>query len=581
MALEIKTNGQNVVLRNLQEQVQKNKEDIAKHYEIDRALSNLGIKIVGQVESGSNLPDPLTYPGEYGDTYAVGVKADVEAGISTYVYYVFTRPDLNAGIDTNQWLDVGPISIVGPEGPQGPKGEKGDTGTSSKWITGLGLPTTGNNGDMFLNSRTGDIYHYVNNKWIYVNNSKGPQGPIGEQGRVGPIGPAGVQGPKGPQGDPAGLVNIVGVLSTTDLLPLPSTLNNLKSAYLIGSEPPYRLYIQIGNSSADAIWTDVGLFNTPYLDAIDIGAGISSDATEGSISQYNIDLILNNKDRVKILLFGEYYSLADDRQESEDVLIFSHVGMTNDVNYVKTLLIALDENRWFLDGTAVGVGETIYLEVESLDPGYTEVELDAEQTKIIRKYKGRVNFKINNMDTYTVYMPMTGSDISDADDYTEKQYNYELVSHMINARIILSIYDSDPSADTILGDLDIQSLHTYITTTAVNLIFNKESTNRSGKFCFTITAYNTSLMENIQNGYYPDAQRFISNECINNAMFPATGEYTSSGTRYLVYGLKYRSSNGILDIYMIDGSGTFATAQIGRADLQTYLSFGDIAQRYN
>lgn len=34
-------------LRNLEEQVLKNKEDIAAHYNIDRVLANFGIRIVG------------------------------------------------------------------------------------------------------------------------------------------------------------------------------------------------------------------------------------------------------------------------------------------------------------------------------------------------------------------------------------------------------------------------------------------------------------------------------------------------------------------------------------------------------
>lgn len=279
-----------MTLRNLQEQVQKNKEDIAKHYEIDRALSNLGIKIVGQVETASELPDPLTYPGEYGDAYAVGVKTEVEEGTSTYSYYVFTRPDANAGIDTNQWLDVGKISIIGPEGPEGPQGPKGEPGTNNNWYTGLQYPLTAKEGDMFLNNRSGDIYQFKNGKWEYIRNSTGPQGPIGQTGMTGAQGPAGVQGPKGAQGDPAGIVKIIGVLENTSILPLPSTLNDMKAAYLVGTATPYRLYIQVGTTSANAVWTDVGLFNTPYLDAIDIGAGLSSDAIGGELSQYQLDL---------------------------------------------------------------------------------------------------------------------------------------------------------------------------------------------------------------------------------------------------------------------------------------------------
>lgn len=176
-------------LRNLEEQVLKNKEDIARHYEIDRALANLGIKVVGQVTSADDLPDPTTYTGSYGDAYAVGNKEEVDAGTSTYVYYVYTRPDPNAGIYENQWLDVGKISIEGPQGPQGPQGEQGPAGESTKWYVGISAPaeTEGyNEGDMFLNMTTtgptGYVYRFDGNGWFAVGSIRGPQGIQGRQG---------------------------------------------------------------------------------------------------------------------------------------------------------------------------------------------------------------------------------------------------------------------------------------------------------------------------------------------------------------------------------------------------------------
>jgi hypothetical protein len=38
---------ENSTFRNLEEQVQKNKEDIAKHYAVDRVLADFGIKVIG------------------------------------------------------------------------------------------------------------------------------------------------------------------------------------------------------------------------------------------------------------------------------------------------------------------------------------------------------------------------------------------------------------------------------------------------------------------------------------------------------------------------------------------------------
>lgn len=96
----------------LEDTVRQLVEDVSKHYEIDRTLANFGIKIVGVVPTRQDLPEPETYPGQYGDAYAVGDTAAVEAGTASYDYYIFTRPtNLNP---VNSWLDVGELAIRGP-----------------------------------------------------------------------------------------------------------------------------------------------------------------------------------------------------------------------------------------------------------------------------------------------------------------------------------------------------------------------------------------------------------------------------------------------------------------------------------
>ena len=94
-------------LRNLEEQVLKNKEDIAAHYNMDRVLANFGIRVIGQVASVEELPAPETFTGEYGDAYAVGAA-------EPYTFYIWTRADINAGHPTDYWFDVGRLAIVGP-----------------------------------------------------------------------------------------------------------------------------------------------------------------------------------------------------------------------------------------------------------------------------------------------------------------------------------------------------------------------------------------------------------------------------------------------------------------------------------
>ena len=260
------TNKDNITLRNLEEQVQKNKEDIARHYEIDRAESNLGIKIIGQVSTAEELPDPLTYTGEYGDTYAVGYKAAVDAGTASYDYWVFTRPTPNTGVFENQWLNVGKISIVGPKGDTGKTGPQGETGKSTKWYTGAYFPSTGEltTGDMYLNNQGAVFQYNEETGWQSVTNIQGPIGQTGKAGERGEKGDKGDQGIPGPVGPAGGFINIYGILSNESQLPTPQSLNNLTAAYLVGDSNPRTLWIQVSSNGtvANAMWREAGPFNT-------------------------------------------------------------------------------------------------------------------------------------------------------------------------------------------------------------------------------------------------------------------------------------------------------------------------------
>ena len=46
--------------RNLEEQVRKNQADILYMLEEEGTLNSFGIKVVGQIESAADLPDPAT-----------------------------------------------------------------------------------------------------------------------------------------------------------------------------------------------------------------------------------------------------------------------------------------------------------------------------------------------------------------------------------------------------------------------------------------------------------------------------------------------------------------------------------------
>lgn len=187
---------------NLEQQVQKNKEDILRHYQIERVIADWGIRIIGRMDEWETPP---TQSYEYGDAFAVGPEG------GPFVFYIYTRGN------PDYWFDYGAISIVGPQGPAGeglpgPRGARG-----SKWYIGNNQPTGTEirEGDMWLQSSTGNIYIFTisgSQNWSYAGNIIGPQGIPGPEGKQGPQGPRGLQGPQGKDGNPSPIIDIIGEL---------------------------------------------------------------------------------------------------------------------------------------------------------------------------------------------------------------------------------------------------------------------------------------------------------------------------------------------------------------------------------
>lgn len=245
--------------RNLEEQVRKNKEDIATHYNVDRVLAEFGIRVLGQKENEDLLPDPATYEGQYGDAYAVGVAAP-------YSFYIWTRANPNDGHPTDYWFDIGQFAIIGPQGPIGLTGPQGPQGTrGSIWASGSGAPSSISGyqvNDKYLNSNNGDVYTLASIsgtlRWVLSSNIIGPQGIQGFTGPQGLTGPQGAPGPKGDRGPAGPLVNILGTLGNIDQLPNPNTLQR-QSGYMIPIDGVYHVFIIIGNTNS-LKWFDAGLF---------------------------------------------------------------------------------------------------------------------------------------------------------------------------------------------------------------------------------------------------------------------------------------------------------------------------------
>lgn len=239
---------------NLQEQVEKNKDDIEKILYLEGVLSDYGIRVVGRVDDANDLPDPEQYlqaGGLYGEAYAVG-------SYEPYSFYIFTRPF--EGQTVPQWFPVGQLAIPGPKGADGSQGPEGPAGPASVWLSGTTAPASSigtHVGDMYLNTTNGSVYRFNGTAWALVGNITGPKGTQGEQGPRGEQGIQGVQGEQGIQGEPAFAITIKGELQATSDLPDPDMAER-HDGYIIGN----RLYVIMEDEFGALIWQDVG-FSDP------------------------------------------------------------------------------------------------------------------------------------------------------------------------------------------------------------------------------------------------------------------------------------------------------------------------------
>ena len=227
--------------RNLQEQVLKNMRDIQDIEQGVTVLADFGIKIVGQVDTAEDLPDPATYEGEYGDGYVVGTE-------EPYEYYIFTRAF--EGQEEPSWFNLGQFPVPGP---QGEKGDKGDTGNTPVIGAAVGSVSTLQPGQSATASVTVSgtaDYPSMTFNFAIPQGAQGIQGPQGPQG---PQGQRGLQGEKGEKGEQGGLIDIVGIVATANDLPSPATLQKLDAAYLVGTSPNYELYVQVGETPSTAL----------------------------------------------------------------------------------------------------------------------------------------------------------------------------------------------------------------------------------------------------------------------------------------------------------------------------------------
>ena len=242
------------IFRNIQEQVEKNKRDIAAWTDIQFTLNNFGITVLGRVDAEADIPE-ATY--EYGDAYLVGEE-------DPYDIYIFTRD----GAD-GEFINMGPLTVVGPEGPIGPQGP-------AATIT-IGSVTTGEPGTSVIVTNSGTSDNAVLNFTI-------PKGATGATGSQGEQGIQGIQGEQGIQGDPGESFMIIGTITNTSQLPDPSTTQrNYAYVYDDGdATTPNRLYYITGTEGNEQ-WSYSSL----------AAAGTTVSVSGNPVSTWSADTKLN------------------------------------------------------------------------------------------------------------------------------------------------------------------------------------------------------------------------------------------------------------------------------------------------
>jgi len=149
------------------------------------------------VGEGANI---YTLPGPLDDGFGVDGEIWIVTDTENYDPPAWKEGDVFKKVSGHWTLQT---NIVGPQGPQGVKGDKGDPGSQGEQgIQGLqgvpgiagangrsifstaGVPTAGlgNNGDLAVDSLTGDLYEKTGGAWTFRISLKGADGTDGAPG---------------------------------------------------------------------------------------------------------------------------------------------------------------------------------------------------------------------------------------------------------------------------------------------------------------------------------------------------------------------------------------------------------------
>ena len=247
------------IFRNIQEQVQKNKDDIAAWSNIQFTLNNFGVRVLGIATGDPNEPGnlPASYPDEFepGDAYLVETEEST-AETPIYDMWIYTSIYNEEG----EFINMGVLNAIGPQGPAGTVSvgtvTTGSAGSSAS-VTNSGSPSnavldftipkgdTGATGNGIQSISKTSTYDNVDTYTITFTNGQTTTFTVTN----------GINGSNGPQGDPGQSFVIMGTINNTSLLPDPSeTPRNYAYVYSDGSiATPDRLYYITGAAGSE-VW---------------------------------------------------------------------------------------------------------------------------------------------------------------------------------------------------------------------------------------------------------------------------------------------------------------------------------------
>lgn len=318
--------------RNLEEQVEKNAQDIQDFKDGNQTIAEFGIAVLGVLERISDLPATSE---NYGDAYLIGYSAP-------YDLQVWTRDVKN---NTAKWVDMGNFPLAGPKGDKGPIGSIITAGNGPS-----GAPSSIN--DYYINTTTGVWYTVrktssgalVWEESFSLKGEKGDrglqglQGVKGDKGDKGDTGPIGPTGAKGDKGDTGSSFTIVAKVASTDNLPNPSAVQSYE-AYIVGNDTDgWDTYVVVGG-----VWTNLGkvqgVEGKPGTDGVGINDLSNVDLTFGNRTvtyKGSNGLTINSTARFT------YPGANHDATVKLNVPIIASRGLAVEKSAAETILIRVD-----------------------------------------------------------------------------------------------------------------------------------------------------------------------------------------------------------------------------------------------